>query len=267
MQDNTNFPIQYVSDIHLEFSKNNKYMQENPIVVKSEILVIAGDCIVLNSDFQYHPFFRWCSANYKQTFIVFGNHEFYGGYEVSQTLKPFEIFIHQNVRYINNKTVVIGDTELFFTTLWSELIDNYKPGIKMQLNDFHLIKYNGHTLTTDDYDYMFKCCSEWLGDALSKSNAKRKIVVTHHCPTLKLVEQQFLNSPMNCCFNVDMEDMMVKENVNAWIYGHTHSNFEPLKISNTTILSNQLGYVMPTISDGYKNNKYYPDESSSCSLV
>lgn len=35
--------IQYASDLHLEFSQNSKYLKENRLSVKGDILLLAGD--------------------------------------------------------------------------------------------------------------------------------------------------------------------------------------------------------------------------------
>ncbi|KAL7718713.1 Calcineurin-like phosphoesterase domain-containing protein [Entamoeba marina] len=193
------------------------------------------------TNFHIHPFFKWCSENYKQTYIAFENHEFYGGFEVSQTLQPFEINIYPNVRYVNNKSITIGDVELFFTTLWSELGNKHKTSAVNGLHVFRYIQFNGHNLTHKEYDYLFKSCSKWFGNALSNSVAKRKVVVTHYCPTLRFL--LLSDSDRYCVHNVDMENLMAKENITTWIHGHTHSNLEPLQIFNTTVVSSQLGYV------------------------
>lgn len=110
--------IQYASDLHLEFKENADYLKNHPIEVVGDILLLAGDTIYLGEHMEDAGwFFDYCSQNFKQTYLVPGNHEYYGGFPIEQTLDAFELKVRNNVTYLNNKSVRIDDTEVFFTTL------------------------------------------------------------------------------------------------------------------------------------------------------
>ena len=80
--------IQYCSDLHLEFHANSYYLKNNPIKPLGDVLILAGDIIYLEEPFLKHEFFDFCSANFKTTYIICGNHEFYNGNELSLYKKP-----------------------------------------------------------------------------------------------------------------------------------------------------------------------------------
>lgn len=88
--------IQFASEIHLEFRQNSEYLAGNPLDVIGDILVLAGDVTYLGKDkYLRHPFFDWCSENFKQTFIVPGNHEYYDVAEIeSRTLTICRLVVH-----------------------------------------------------------------------------------------------------------------------------------------------------------------------------
>ena len=59
--------IQYVSDLHLEFPDNTRWIAEHPLVVCGDVLLVAGDSGYVNMpDYKRHPFWRWASEHYER---------------------------------------------------------------------------------------------------------------------------------------------------------------------------------------------------------
>ena len=59
--------IQYMSDLHLEFSDNSRWLKHNELPVTGDILVLAGDIFYLkNKVAPLSNFWKWTSANYRQ---------------------------------------------------------------------------------------------------------------------------------------------------------------------------------------------------------
>ena len=172
--------IQYASDLHLEFADNRDYIEKGGILPVGDILILAGDISYLGDRKMIkRNFFDWCSAHYKETYIVPGNHEFYHGYDIAQTLENFEFSYRQNVRYLNNSSVVIGDTELFFTTLWTRIDPVYLYTIQRGMNDFRHGVLDGERFCANDVDGLHQRCLQWLQAALKASSARHKVIVTH----------------------------------------------------------------------------------------
>lgn len=236
--------LQYASDLHLEFKANSLYLQENPLSVSGDILILAGDIILFEENrLVRHPFFDWCADNFRQTYIIPGNHEYYNRTELSDSLTNFEYFLRPNVRYLNNKSIVAEDTELFFTTLWCVIDVEQLMSVQMGVTDCHRIIYDGRGFTSKNYEVVHNHCLAWLEGALNRSSAKRKIVVTHHCPTDRFKDLRFIESTINTAFVVRMDSFIEQSRADYWIFGHTHYNGGEATIGETQLLCNQLGYV------------------------
>lgn len=70
--------IQYMSDLHLEFQENSRYLKHNELPVTGDVLVLAGDIFYLKDKIApLTKFWKWASENYRQVLIVPGNHEYY----------------------------------------------------------------------------------------------------------------------------------------------------------------------------------------------
>lgn len=80
--------FQICSDLHLEFPHNREWLQANPLIPKAEILIIAGDTYYLDRDFSKLDFINKVSKDFKKVYLIPGNHEYYGGYDVSTALRP-----------------------------------------------------------------------------------------------------------------------------------------------------------------------------------
>ena len=237
--------IQYASDLHLEFAENKSFIEHGGIEPVGDVLVLAGDVSYLGDRKMWkRPFWNWCAEHFKETFIVPGNHEFYGGYDIGQTMEDFEFEYRDNVRYLNNRSVVLGDMELFFTTLWTRIDPIHLWTIQRGMNDFRHGKLYGERLFANDIDDLHQQCLDWLSASLNKSLAAHKVVVTHHCPTLRPEFNGYPGGALNSAFQVDMDAFIENSGVDYWVYGHTHyAGGSGTKIGETTLLCNQLGYV------------------------
>jgi hypothetical protein len=51
-----------------------------------------------------------------------------------------------------------------------------------------------------------------------------------------------MGSVLNSVFATELGNYIADSRIDAWIYGHSHTNIDS-SIGNTTILCNQLGYV------------------------
>lgn len=69
--------IQIVSDLHLELEWNTRHFEQYPLVPSADILVLAGDIMILGDDFVEHHFWDRVPKDFKQVYFLPGNHEYY----------------------------------------------------------------------------------------------------------------------------------------------------------------------------------------------
>jgi predicted phosphohydrolase len=234
--------IQYCSDLHLEFKANENYLLQNPLVPKAEILILAGDILPFKLMHKPCSFLDFVSDNFKTTYWIPGNHEYYH-YDLADVKTPLNEKIRENVILLNNQTITYKNVELVFSTLWSHIPPQHEWAVQQSVNDFHLIKNNGKNLTVIDFNALHKNDFDFLKTALTRPTDKQRIVVTHHVPTLMHYPEQYKDSNINSAFAVELYDIIENCNATHWIYGHHHCNTPAFKIGNTTMLTNQLGYV------------------------
>jgi predicted phosphohydrolase len=241
--------LQYCSDLHLEFQENKKFLKRFPIKAEGEILLLAGDIVPFAIMDKHADFFSYLSDNFEETYWIPGNHEYYHGDVGAENLQPLFEKIRDNLFLLNNQTVTYKNVELVFSTMWSHIPPEHEWAVQQSINDFKMIKNKGKILTPAGFNALHKNDFGFLRAALESPTDKQRIVVTHHVPTLMNYPEQYRFSEINSAFAVELFDFIFNagiENIQPmhWIYGHHHTNTPSFKIGNTTMLTNQLGYVM-----------------------
>ena len=96
--------IQYMSDLHLEFQENSRYLRYNELPVTGDVLVLAGDISYFkDKTAPVMNFWKWASKNYRQVLIVPGNHEYYNYSDVMERGFQWKWMLRENVGYYQNQ--------------------------------------------------------------------------------------------------------------------------------------------------------------------
>jgi len=198
-------------------------MEANPLIPEGEILILAGDIIPFRMIGNVNWFFDYISENFYKTYWIPGNHEYYGG-DIREKEFSFMENIRSNVFLINNQSVLVNDTKLIFTTLWSYIWPDNVLRLKSLLSVFGHIQYNGGRFTPGDFNSLYLTSRRFIYDDELSDDKINQIVVTHHVPRLFNFPPEFINSNINDAFASELDDMIEKTQPKAWIYGHHHRN-------------------------------------------
>jgi predicted phosphohydrolase len=247
--------IQYASDLHLEFPENEVLLWNKKLQAEGDILILAGDIVPFNKITQQDWFFDFISANFKTTYWVPGNHEYYHS-DLTARRGSFCEEIRHNVFLVNDHAVSHENVRLIFATLWTKVNRAHRLAIERRMNDFHLIRFNGNRLSCADLEKEHESSLSFITKELEHASPVFKTVaVTHHVPTFHNYPPEYLGSALNEAFAVDLNRLIETSGPDWWICGHHHKNIPEFNIGKTKLLTNQLGYVRNSEHELFDNGK------------
>lgn len=234
--------IQYCSDLHLEFSQNKRFLENHPLIPTGEILILAGDILLFAEMETHNNFIDFVSEHFERVYWLPGNHEYYS-YDMAEKDFVLNEKIRQNVWLVNNICITYNNVEFIFSTLWSDISPTHEWEIKKRAADFSAISVNKKPFTPFDFNSLHKQCRLFLEGTFKTPEIHKRIVITHHVPTLLHYPEKYINSTINEAFVVELYPLIESSNTDYWIYGHHHCYVPAFTIGKTTMLTNQLGYV------------------------
>jgi len=231
--------FRYFSDLHLEFIKPNKierFISKIPSGI-DEICILAGD---IGNPYQtnYDIFMQFISKNFKKSFIISGNHEYYNKTKTIQETNDFmKVYFQKfnNISFLNNNYEIYDNYCFIGTTLWSNITNpSYDINDMSSIPHFDHIQYNKLNMLSVDF----------LEDALQKN--ENCIIITHHIPSETLIDIKYKTLtmlPYNQWFYCNMDNLIEtkKNKIKCWIYGHTHTPSNVI-INEIPFLCNPIGY-------------------------
>ena len=233
--------IRYFSDLHLEFIKPElieQFIKQIPSGI-DEICILAGD---IGNPYQsnYNIFMNFISKNFKKTFVIAGNHEYYNDVKtVQETNRFLEKYFQQfnNISFLNYSYEIYANHCFIGTTLWSKITNpKYEINDVHRIPDFDYIKYNA----------LNRLSVNFLEKAINSN--KNCIVITHHMPSESLIDKKYKTpdmQPYNQWFYSNMDKFIgtkkIKKRIKCWIYGHTHTPSTVI-MNGISFLCNPIGY-------------------------
>ena len=246
--------LQYASDLHLEFPANKEFLKQHPLQPVGDVLVLAGDIVPFAVLDKHKDFFSYLSDNFKTTYWLPGNHEYYH-FDITKKSGVLKEAIRNNVFLVNNTSVEHEGVRLIFSTLWSRISPGYQWQIERSLNDFHVIKHKGFRFSAEQYNQLHAESLAFIQNELSTNQNGQIAVFTHHCPTLLTYPEQYKGDVLNEAFAVELHDLIEASEIACWVYGHHQTNTPEFMIGNTKLITNQLGYVQQNEHWLFETNK------------
>jgi 3',5'-cyclic AMP phosphodiesterase CpdA len=241
--------IQYASDLHLEMPSNKGHFDLYPLIPSADILLLAGDITYLTDHHLNSKIISQMATDYKEVFIIPGNHEFYGKHFAIEKIFPsLNWQIRDNIRYINNEVIIRDNVRILFSTLFAQVDDDRASFIAKRINDFYGCRYSEDSMKTFTISEFNEChakCKQFLQTELEKPFEGQTIVVTHFAPFGKewIIDYPEFPFDLSDFFHVDLSIWCKQYKIDHWISGHTHIHFDSFQIGDTWMHGNMLGYV------------------------
>jgi predicted phosphohydrolase len=246
--------IQYCSDLHLEFQENRNFLANNPLIIKGNILLLAGDIIPFTVMDKHAGFFSWAADNFEYTYWIPGNHEYYHS-DIENRSGIINEKIRTNVFLVNNQSITLQDLRIIFTTLWSKISPaNYRT-VQRSISDFQVIKSGRKKFDPEHFNQLHQDALQFLTTACEEKHEGKTVVVTHHVPTFMNYPEIYKGSDLNDVFGVELYDLIEQSRSNYWIYGHHHQNIPEFEVGSTLMITNQLGYVQLGENAGFSRDR------------
>ena len=132
-------------------------------------------------------------------------------------------------------------------TLWTKVTDDEKAHFARSVSDYKHIKRDGDKLSVDQSNELFDDHVAYIRDRIEhyENTGKKLVVVTHHSPVIRFHQKRAVRNAAHYPHKIDGIDLTAlvegKNNVEAWLFGHTHHSSSQI-IHGTRFCSNQQGY-------------------------
>ena len=251
--------IRCYSDIHLEFDIEGDDDFVLPVIEGESdmVLVLAGD-ITAEMDGDNLADRLWSmhttivkdwAARHKAVVMVCGNHEFYRGSmdEVREWWSNVDANV-DNFHFLDNTTAVIDGVRFIGGTLWTSLRNN-DPLVALNavgsMNDFNYIRVGDGMLTAAEWLNEYRTTLDYIQTRVAEDFDGPTVVVTHHAPSYRSIDSQYVESTRNDCYASDLDAFMWHSDIALWLHGHIHASsdyFVGDDETNTRVVCNPRGY-------------------------
>ncbi len=250
--------IRVLSDLHTDLNRKRHYELSD----KDVFTIICGDI-----SGSVDTTCWWLDDNVNNGLFVAGNHMFYN--EPYQTIEQIKAEygarypLNRPVSFLNNDFKIINDIVFAGATLWTDYAlfgagsaELYKYYATRCMNDFRYgyIEKDGEVeyLTPDYCEAAFRKSVRFIENICEKYQDKTVVVVTHHAPSARSLDNDRIKYEISPAYASDLEDFILKHsNIKLWCHGHIHS-FRDYQIGNCRVVCNPRGYEQYGEKTGFR---------------
>lgn len=208
--------FQYISDIHLEQGTVLN------IVPYADNLILAGD-IGDPGKKEYSIFLENMAAKFLDVFLISGNHEYYSNNRsMNDTEKMIKAIVakYPNIHYLQNEVFEIPgkNISILGSTMWTRIDEHEANNIKCFISDYRCIP----GFTIEQCNQIHRDSLLFLEETINKNEEMKWIIIMHHMPHTRLIDEKYRGMPLNSAFASDIP-CLDQDHVIAVVYGHTHT--------------------------------------------
>lgn len=229
--------IHLLSDLHNEFSPFV------PEPLECDVVILAGDIGIKGRGVE------WAKQAFSTPVLyVPGNHEYYGGGHLSRTLEKMRLAQDDRVSVLDRDEVILAGVRFLGATMWTDFAATGNPPIaafsaQNSMNDFrHIRTENYRRIRPADLIAESVQTKDWLRMKLSEPFDGPTVVITHHAPTLRsLQDSPHAGTHLDAAFANRWEDLMGADQMALWVHGHSHTAAD-YDVAGTRVVANPRGY-------------------------
>ncbi len=228
--------------IHLLSDLHNEFRPFTPEPLDCDVVILAGDIDLKARGVE------WARKSFSTPVLyVPGNHEFYGGH-LTHSLEKQRAGQDDRVRVLDRDEVILARVRFLGAIMWTDFAATGNPHIaafsaQNALNDFRQIRTeNYRRIRPADLIEQSVETRDWLRTKLAEPFDGRTVVITHHAPTLRSLEDNpHSGTHLDAAFANQWEDLMGGNRVALWVHGHSHTAVD-YDVAGTRVVSNPRGY-------------------------
>ncbi len=239
--------LRIISDIHADINKGYEFDFGNDFVVCCGD--ISGNRLKTED---------WVRENIKQGIFIEGNHLGYDrvSFDENDSLTSSIEYLRTkfssgDVVFLENNYKIIDDVVFIGCILYTDFSlyndeEHCKHLAKISLNDFRYVKVLkdgvAKTITPDDTVEFHKASLEFIEETCQKFQDKKIVVISHHAPSEKCIEEKYKDDLLSAAFASDLEWLIKKyDNIKLWCHGHVHHDVN-FTLHDTRVIAHPFGY-------------------------